>query len=111
MKPNYIAGDWTEGPNVSRNINPSDTRDLIGEYAQADAAQTDLATALQFGEIALRTVNGYTVRLRDVARIEQAAASERSSVREAEPTSGAFLRSSARRSGRSPAPQGSTRAS
>ncbi|WP_140626364.1 efflux RND transporter permease subunit [Methylibium rhizosphaerae] len=44
-------------------------------------AQTDLATALQFGEIALRTVNGYTVRLRDVARIEQAAASERSSVR------------------------------
>ncbi|WKB53717.1 efflux RND transporter permease subunit [Eleftheria terrae] len=44
-------------------------------------AQTDLRTPEQFGEVALRQVNGYTVRLRDVARIEQGAASERSSVR------------------------------
>ncbi|HSI59317.1 MAG TPA: efflux RND transporter permease subunit [Ideonella sp.] len=44
-------------------------------------AQTDLTTPAQFGEIALRTSSGFTVRLRDVARIEQAAASERSSVR------------------------------
>lgn len=44
-------------------------------------ARTDLATPEQFGEIALKTAGGYVVRLRDVARIEQAAASERSSVR------------------------------
>ncbi len=44
-------------------------------------ARTDLNTPAQFGQVALKTVNGYTVRLRDVARIEQAAASERSSVR------------------------------
>jgi multidrug efflux pump len=44
-------------------------------------ARTDLNTVPQFGEVALRAVNGYTVRLKDVARIEQAAASERSSVR------------------------------
>ncbi|AKJ28950.1 efflux RND transporter permease subunit [Caldimonas brevitalea] len=44
-------------------------------------AQTDLKTPAQFGEVALRQVNGYTVRLRDVARVEQGAASERSSVR------------------------------
>ena len=44
-------------------------------------SQTDLATPRQFGEIPLKTVNGYTVRLREVARVEQAAASERSSVR------------------------------
>ena len=44
-------------------------------------ARTDLSTPKQFGEIALKSVNGYTVRLREVARIEQAAASERSSVR------------------------------
>jgi multidrug efflux pump len=44
-------------------------------------ARTDLTTVAQFGEVALRNVNGYTVRLRDVARIEQAPASERSSVR------------------------------
>ena len=33
MKPNYIAGAWTEGPHASCNINPSDTRDVVGEYA------------------------------------------------------------------------------
>lgn len=44
-------------------------------------ARTDLTTPAQFGEIALKNASGYVVRLRDVARIEQAAASERSSVR------------------------------
>ena len=44
-------------------------------------AHTDLTTPAQFADIALKTASGYTVRLRDVARIEQAAASERSSVR------------------------------
>ncbi len=44
-------------------------------------AQTDLSTPAQFAEIALKSASGYVVRLRDVARIEQAAASERSSVR------------------------------
>ncbi|MEQ1805920.1 MAG: efflux RND transporter permease subunit, partial [Burkholderiaceae bacterium] len=44
-------------------------------------AQTDLSTAIQFADVALRTVNGYTVRLRDVARVEEASANERSSVR------------------------------
>jgi aldehyde dehydrogenase (NAD+) len=43
MHKNLINGEWLEGQAVSRNINPSDTRDLIGEYAQADAAQADLA--------------------------------------------------------------------
>jgi multidrug efflux pump len=44
-------------------------------------AQTDLSTPAQFAEIALKSASGYVVRLRDVARIEQAAASERSAVR------------------------------
>jgi multidrug efflux pump len=44
-------------------------------------ARTDLNTVPQFAEVALKTVNGYTVRLRDVARVEQAPASERTSVR------------------------------
>ena len=33
-------------------------------------ARTDLNTERQFGEVALKAVNGYTVRLKDVARIE-----------------------------------------
>lgn len=44
-------------------------------------ARTDLNTVAQFSDIALRQANGYTVRLRDVARIEEAAASDRSRVR------------------------------
>jgi multidrug efflux pump len=35
----------------------------------------------QFNDIALKNTGGYTVRLRDVARVEEAAASERSRVR------------------------------
>ena len=42
---NLIGGEWLEGPAISRNVNPSDTRDVIGEYAQADAAQTRQAIA------------------------------------------------------------------
>ena len=36
---NFIGGEWVAGARSVRNINPSDTRDLIGEYALADAAQ------------------------------------------------------------------------
>jgi multidrug efflux pump len=44
-------------------------------------ARTDLNTVAQFNEIALKTVGGYTVRLRDVAKVQEGAASERSRVR------------------------------
>lgn len=48
-------------------------------------ARTDLNTPAQFGEVALKVVGsnnaGYTVRLRDVARIEEGPADERSVVR------------------------------
>jgi multidrug efflux pump len=44
-------------------------------------ARTDLNTVAQFDEVTLKVVNGYTVRLKDVARVEQAPANERSSVR------------------------------
>lgn len=45
MFKNLINGEWVDGARVSRNINPSDTRDLVGEYAQADAAQARAAVA------------------------------------------------------------------
>ena len=45
MFKNLIGGEWVEGPRVSRNINPSDTRDVVGEFAQADAAQARQAIA------------------------------------------------------------------
>jgi alpha-ketoglutaric semialdehyde dehydrogenase len=45
MFKNLINGEWIEGPRTSRNINPSDTRDVVGEFAQADAAQAKQAVA------------------------------------------------------------------
>jgi acyl-CoA reductase-like NAD-dependent aldehyde dehydrogenase len=42
---NFIAGDWVEGAGVSRNINPSNTNDVVGEYAKTDKAQTVQAIA------------------------------------------------------------------
>ncbi|MDT7836512.1 aldehyde dehydrogenase family protein [Aquabacterium sp. OR-4] len=45
MKPNLIGGQWLDGERASRNINPSDTRDLVGEYAQASRSQTEAAIA------------------------------------------------------------------
>jgi multidrug efflux pump len=44
-------------------------------------SRTDLNTVPQFADIALKQAGGYTVRLRDVGRIEESAASERSYVR------------------------------
>ena len=44
-------------------------------------SRTDLNTVTQFNDIALKTVNGFVVRMRDVARVEEGAASERSRVR------------------------------
>ena len=40
---NYVAGEWVEGVGVSRNISPSDTNDVIGEYARADVVQAGAA--------------------------------------------------------------------
>ena len=42
---NLIAGEWVAGATTTANRNPSDVRDVIGEYAQADAAQTRNAIA------------------------------------------------------------------
>ncbi|MFN7857552.1 MAG: efflux RND transporter permease subunit, partial [Acidovorax sp.] len=44
-------------------------------------SQTDLATPAQFSNVVIRTVNGFPVRIRDVARVEEGAASDRSRVR------------------------------
>ncbi|MBX3602568.1 MAG: aldehyde dehydrogenase family protein [Rubrivivax sp.] len=45
MKANYIAGEWVGGKSSAENVNPSDTRDVIGLYARADAAQAADAIA------------------------------------------------------------------
>eukprot|EP01030_Chromulinospumella_sphaerica_P002666 gene2666-2608_t len=39
MHANLIAGNWTEGVRTYQNTNPSDTRDVIGDYAVASREQ------------------------------------------------------------------------
>lgn len=41
--PHYIDGAWVAGASWTANRNPSDLADVIGEYAQADAEQTNAA--------------------------------------------------------------------
>lgn len=43
MFKNYIAGEWVDGNDVSVNINPSDTNDVIGEFARASADDVNKA--------------------------------------------------------------------
>ena len=40
---NYISGRWVTGDNLLANVNPSDTNEIIGEYAQASEAQVEEA--------------------------------------------------------------------
>ncbi|RMG61473.1 MAG: aldehyde dehydrogenase family protein [Calditrichaeota bacterium] len=41
--PNYINGEWVDSPQALVNLNPSDTRDQIGEFAEATPEQVTLA--------------------------------------------------------------------
>lgn len=41
----YIDGEWVDGIGVTRNINPSNLEDVVGEYAQADRELTERAIA------------------------------------------------------------------
>jgi len=45
------------------------------------SSNTDLIRPAQFGDIVIKTVNGFPVKMRDVARIEEGAAEERTAVR------------------------------
>jgi alpha-ketoglutaric semialdehyde dehydrogenase len=58
MKKNYIGGHWVEATKASRNINPSNLDDVIGEFASADAKQACAAVdsaASAFGAWSLST--------------------------------------------------------
>lgn len=39
QKQNFIGGTWVSGE-VTAKINPSNTADIVGNYARADAVQT-----------------------------------------------------------------------
>ncbi len=43
LQKNFIAGEWVAGDSAIDNVNPSDTSDVVGQFAQASAAQLDTA--------------------------------------------------------------------
>ena len=43
VHPNLIAGAWTPAQQATQNINPSNTEDVVGEYASADASEAERA--------------------------------------------------------------------
>lgn len=45
MKPNFIDGEWRQGPECLQNINPSNTDDVIGRYAIASTADAEDAVS------------------------------------------------------------------
>lgn len=42
---NLINGEWLDGVDVNANVNPSNTADVVGEYARADRSQAETAIA------------------------------------------------------------------
>jgi acyl-CoA reductase-like NAD-dependent aldehyde dehydrogenase len=45
VQPNLIAGQWRDGAEARPDINPSDTSDVVGQFASADAAQARTAVS------------------------------------------------------------------
>ena len=45
MFQNYVGGEWVDGAGAQENINPSNTGDVVGEYALADRDQASAAVA------------------------------------------------------------------
>jgi aldehyde dehydrogenase (NAD+) len=60
--PNLIGGEWVGSAPWAPNINPSNLNDVIGEYAQADAAQVDAAVAAAQAAFAAWSVSGIQAR-------------------------------------------------
>lgn len=59
---NLIGGEWVGGGDAIDNINPSDTTDNIGSYAQASAAEVD--TAISAAATAYRSWSARTAQER-----------------------------------------------
>jgi acyl-CoA reductase-like NAD-dependent aldehyde dehydrogenase len=42
---NFIGGAWSKASNISKDVNPSNTNDVVGEFAQGSAADAQAAIA------------------------------------------------------------------
>ncbi|GAB3756996.1 efflux RND transporter permease subunit [Ramlibacter monticola] len=86
LEPDKLAGFRLTTQDVEDAIRRSNLEVPAGriESQQREfsvTSQTDLVRPAQFGEIVVKNVNGFPVKIRDVARVEESAADERSAVR------------------------------
>jgi multidrug efflux pump len=92
----YAMRVWLEAERLAGfKLTPQDVEDAIrrsnlelpaGRIESSNreftvTSQTDLTRAGQFADIVIKTVNGFPVKIRDVAKVEEAAADVRSNVR------------------------------
>ena len=47
----YISGAWVEGAKIAKDINPSDTNDVVGLYSYGDASQANAAGGGREGRV------------------------------------------------------------
>lgn len=66
---NLIGGQWVESGEYANNINPSDTTDAIGAYAQGDATQLDNAVAAARAAFVAWSVSGIQARFDALEKI------------------------------------------
>ena len=45
LKPHLIGGEWVDSADAQDDINPSDLKDVVGQYARADRALAERAVA------------------------------------------------------------------
>lgn len=62
VQQNYIGGEWVDGAAERNNVNPSDLADVVGTYAQADAAS--VASAVDAARAAAHAWNRSTPQQR-----------------------------------------------
>jgi multidrug efflux pump len=86
LEPERLAGYKLTPQDVEDAIRRSNLELPAGRIESSNreftvTSQTDLTRAGQFADIVIKTVNGFPVKIRDVAKVEEGAADERSTVR------------------------------
>jgi HAE1 family hydrophobic/amphiphilic exporter-1/multidrug efflux pump len=92
LKPDRMAQLGMTAVDVAAAIAAQNKQNVAGKIGQEPAplgqqlvytvtAKGRLVTPEQFGDIVIRSVNGFSVKLRDVAQVREGAASDRSNVR------------------------------
>ncbi len=76
VQQNFIAGEWMSAANAAPDINPSDLKDVVGDYARASRhdAETAIAAAKAASHAAAAELCAATARRRFLDLVERVTA-------------------------------------